>query len=248
MIDYVTAGTVAALDAAEPEKGPPADALVRLLDASWRALERYPFLGQLPPLRPDESHDLHRPIIERFERLIRRGERAGAFDRRLTPSWLVAALIGLAHTAGREVAAGRMTAGDAHASLRESVLRVFGVERRSSCQRCEAASRRGSTCPSTSCCTHQSMAASPPVPSSRLTRALADPPRRCHARSSRTGRQLRLAHAAEHAVHVADDGGTVRAVAACTAAAGSTVVVEQTASSRRDALQRRWRWPSTFCR
>jgi AcrR family transcriptional regulator len=130
VIDHVTAATVAALDAAELEKGPPARALVRLVNVSWQTLERYPFLGQLAPMSPQESHDRHLPIVERFEHLIRRGQLAGDFDRQLTPSWLVAALIGLAHTAGQEVAAGRMTTDEALDALRESIMRVFGVDSR----------------------------------------------------------------------------------------------------------------------
>lgn len=127
VVDRVTAEVVTAMDAAEPDRGPPAAALVRLLDASWQTVERYPFVFQPQPMSPQESHAVHRPILERFERVIRRGQDIGDFDRRLSPTWLLAATIGLAHAAGEEVGGGRMTADDAAHALRHSVLRVFGV-------------------------------------------------------------------------------------------------------------------------
>ena len=128
VIDHVTEATVAALDAAELDEGPPAQALVRLVDAGWQTPQPYPFLAELAPMSPEESHDRHRPILDRYERLIRRGQATGDFDRRLSPVWLVAALIALAHTAGEEVAAGRMTHQAAGAALRESALRLCGVK------------------------------------------------------------------------------------------------------------------------
>ena len=129
VVDRALAQTVAAIDAAEPDEGTPVDALDRLVSASWQTLERYPLLMDLrAPLTPAEEHALHGPILERLERLIRRGQRAGDFDRRLTPAWLLAAFLGLAHAAAQEVAAGRLSAEDASRTLRESVRRVFGAD------------------------------------------------------------------------------------------------------------------------
>jgi hypothetical protein len=52
----------------------------------------------------------------------------GDFNRRLSPTWLLAATIGLAHAAAEEVGAGRMTADHATNALHDTVLRVFGVD------------------------------------------------------------------------------------------------------------------------
>ena len=128
VMDRALAQTVAAIDAAEPDEGSPAEALDRLVSASWQTLERYPLLMELrAPLPPEEEHALHGPILERLGRLIDRGRRAGDFDGRLAPAWLLAAFLGLAHAAAQEVAAGRMSAEDASRALRTSVARVFGV-------------------------------------------------------------------------------------------------------------------------
>ena len=124
------ADTVAALDAAELDSGSPAEALDRLIASGWQTLERYPVLMNLrAELNPQEEHDLHRPILDRLERLVRRGQRLGIFDRRQPSSWLLAGFIGLSHAAAEEVSAGRMSQDDAALTLRVSLSRVFGIDR-----------------------------------------------------------------------------------------------------------------------
>lgn len=130
VFDHIMLEVVAALDAAALDEGPPAAALDRLLRTSWRLLTRYPFLlhETVTQMPPEESHARHQPIFAPLERLIRRGQAAGDFDRRLSTAWLLAATVGLGHTAGTEVGAGRMTMEEAAESFRLSVLRLFGVE------------------------------------------------------------------------------------------------------------------------
>ena len=128
VIERALAETVAAIDAAEPNEGDPAEALDRLVSAGWRTLERYPLLVDLrAPMSAEEEHERHRPILDRLERLIRRGQRARVFDQRLTATWLVATFLALSHAAAEEVRAGRLSADDAARSLRCTVRRVFGV-------------------------------------------------------------------------------------------------------------------------
>ena len=130
VIDRATEEALAEMDAADLERGSSAAALMRLLDASWQTFARYPVLLQLPDdaMEEAESHDLHRPIFDRLDRLVRRGQAAGEFDDRLSPTWLLAATLALGHAAGGEVGAGRMSAEEASASLRRSILRVFGAK------------------------------------------------------------------------------------------------------------------------
>jgi hypothetical protein len=55
---------------------------------------------------------------------LEHGQRTGEFDDRLPVSWLITAVIGLGHSAGRrKSASGRMSAADAGAAYRDSVLR-----------------------------------------------------------------------------------------------------------------------------
>jgi AcrR family transcriptional regulator len=124
--------TVEAIDAAAPEAGPPVQALDRLVRAWWETVERHArVLEALAAAFSDveEIHEFHSPILERVERLVRRGQRGGDFDRRLPAAWTAAAFLGLMHTAADEVAAGRMGAEEAGHALERSVPRVFGVAR-----------------------------------------------------------------------------------------------------------------------
>lgn len=129
LLAHVTERVVDAIDAADLDTGPAADALVRFLEVSWRVFEGDPFLLHLtiPPMSPQEEHDQHEPILGPLERLIRRGQRDGDFDPMLPVSWLLSATIGLGHAAGEEVRAGRMTSDHAISTLRRSIPRLFSA-------------------------------------------------------------------------------------------------------------------------
>ncbi|WP_455359925.1 TetR/AcrR family transcriptional regulator [Streptomyces sp. SYSU K21746] len=129
VVARATGEAVAAMDDAHLDEGSAADALLRLLDVSWRTFERYPVLlhADAAPAGPQEERDQHGPVADRLGRLIRRGQETGEFDRQQSPDWLVATTIALGHAAGGEVVAGRMTGDQAAAALRVGVLRVFGV-------------------------------------------------------------------------------------------------------------------------
>ncbi|WP_067975082.1 TetR/AcrR family transcriptional regulator [Nocardiopsis trehalosi] len=131
-VDRATEETAAAMDAADPGTGPAAEALVRLLDAAARAAARRPGLVRAAaalPTTPDAEYDRHRPVTDRIGRVVRRGRRSGEFDGRLPVDWQVAAVIALAHTAGTESAAGRLSAPAAADALRTSLLRLLAPDR-----------------------------------------------------------------------------------------------------------------------
>jgi AcrR family transcriptional regulator len=119
VVERATAEVSAAFEAAGLDDAPPAEALIRLLDAGWTASARYPFLWHL---------DRHGPVIERLHGIIRRGQESGDFDRRLPPGWLLAAGLALGRAAEDEVKAGRMTVEDATSAVHHSFLRLFGLE------------------------------------------------------------------------------------------------------------------------
>jgi AcrR family transcriptional regulator len=130
VVDRIMGEALAAIDAAAIDDGPPAAALVRLLDASGRTLAAYPLLlnDSVATAGPQDSTERHAPVAERFDRLIERGQLMGAFDRCLSATWLVAATIALGHAAAEEVSAKRMTPEEATGALRTSVLRILGAD------------------------------------------------------------------------------------------------------------------------
>ena len=123
VVDELTRETLQAIDALDLDHGPALDTLLQLIDLGWRSFEQHPLLLHLPqPAGPDERHD---PVVERFERLIRRGQRAGEITRDLPVGWLVTALVALGHAAGESVAAGRLPARRASATLHASIIRLL---------------------------------------------------------------------------------------------------------------------------
>lgn len=128
-IDHITDQAVAALDAADLDHGPPTAALHRYLAAGWQILESYPLLLATPTMRldPRPARDRDRRIRERLERLIERGQNEGEFDRGPPADWLAEAVIGLGHTAGGQVAAGRMSRRRARTALAHSTQRLLGL-------------------------------------------------------------------------------------------------------------------------
>ena len=120
---------LAALDAARLDGLPPVDALRQFLRISWELIDRCPLLLDPAVSRiPDpEGHDPHRPVAaHHLERIIRRGQRSGAFDRALPAGWLAAATFALGHAAAEQVAAGKQSVAKAQTVLLTSVLRLYG--------------------------------------------------------------------------------------------------------------------------
>jgi AcrR family transcriptional regulator len=120
---------LAAIDAAGLDAVSPADALRQFLDISWELLRRYPLLLEPALSRSPrlDGSDPHLAVGTWLERLIRRGQRTGDFDRTLSASWLAAAIFGLGHAAAEQVAAGHLTTSKAAAVLLKSALRLCGA-------------------------------------------------------------------------------------------------------------------------
>lgn len=117
--------TLAAIDAAAPEQGPPAEALDRLVAAWWGSVARHArvleaLAGTLTS--HTEVHDFHAPVLARVEALAARG-----FDG--PPRWLAVAFLALMHAAAHEVAAGRLDDETAGEQLRVSIARLFSAPR-----------------------------------------------------------------------------------------------------------------------
>jgi len=122
-----TAEVTAACDAAGIEDAPPAESLIRLLDAGWAASARYPFPWHLPDVSTEADLERHGPVIDRLRDLIRRGQESGDFDSSLSPDWLLAAGLAIGRAAEDEVKARRMSIDDARNAVHRSFLRLFGL-------------------------------------------------------------------------------------------------------------------------
>jgi TetR/AcrR family transcriptional regulator, mexCD-oprJ operon repressor len=127
VVERTVQRTTGALDAVELERGPPLEALGRVIEAGWRDLDRNDAIAQAAGelLTPEALRRTHRAAHERLRTLVERGRRSGDFRTDVPAEWLVASFHALIHAAGDEVRAERMRAGPALDALRTSVRDVF---------------------------------------------------------------------------------------------------------------------------
>jgi TetR/AcrR family transcriptional regulator, mexCD-oprJ operon repressor len=117
------AEVIQVIEAAEPERGDPADALRRVVTEAWRTLGRYHALIEINTRLPQaELHQRHGSVLATLGPLIERGQRAGAFRADVPAAWHLATLIALVHVASAELRAGRLRAKDVEPALVATVL------------------------------------------------------------------------------------------------------------------------------
>jgi AcrR family transcriptional regulator len=106
----------------------PTAALRHFLDISDEIVRRYPIMLQPSVVPPGAGghEDPHAPFAAVLERITKRGQRAGEFDRHVPARWLVSATFALTHAASNQVVAGHLAQARAADILRDSVLRMYG--------------------------------------------------------------------------------------------------------------------------
>ncbi|HKA95954.1 MAG TPA: TetR/AcrR family transcriptional regulator [Streptosporangiaceae bacterium] len=119
--------TMTALRAADPDDGPPVQALERMLAASWRHLARYGAMAQAvaEQLSPEAVTRTHQAARQSIGALVERGRADGSFRTDLPTGWLITASIALIHTCAEEVRAGRIAENDAVPILTATVRDLF---------------------------------------------------------------------------------------------------------------------------
>lgn len=108
-----TVGRVmAAVESAEPQRGPAPDAAARVIAASWEHLARHQDMAaaSASELSPDAMRRAHGAARDAIRTLVDRGRAEGAFRSDLPAEWLVTATLALIHGAAEEVRAGSMGA------------------------------------------------------------------------------------------------------------------------------------------
>ena len=107
--------------------GDPADALTRLVAASWRIVRQFSnLLGAAQRELPAERiRGVHDPILRRVQALISRGQRAGTFRTDLPEHWLTTTAFSLMHAAAEDAATGRIEADDAARFIASTLLAAF---------------------------------------------------------------------------------------------------------------------------
>jgi AcrR family transcriptional regulator len=130
LVDAVLTRTIehsdAILDATDID-GDPAEAVARLVAASWQIVHRFSniLLAAHRELPADRIRGVHDPILRRVESLIERGQQTGTFRRDLPRQWMVTTTFSLMHAAAEDAAAGRIDADDAAELITATLLSAF---------------------------------------------------------------------------------------------------------------------------
>jgi TetR/AcrR family transcriptional repressor of mexCD-oprJ operon len=128
LLDAVTERALAevatVINAAEPERGDPADALARVVAATWRKLGPYHALVAIntDTQTPEELRHRHGSVLGRLLPLVERGQAEGVFRTDVPAGWHLSMLMALVHAGSGELQARRVPEADAEAALVATVL------------------------------------------------------------------------------------------------------------------------------
>jgi AcrR family transcriptional regulator len=109
-------------------RGDPAQALARLVTASWEVTARSGSLvvAAETALAPRVVRDMHAGELEdRVRRFLAGGQRKGSFRSDLSTDWLVALFHAALHTAATEVQAGRLESGEVAEIVTATLLGAY---------------------------------------------------------------------------------------------------------------------------
>ena len=115
------------IEAAEPHRDDPADALARVVATAWRTMGRFHSLVAINAGLPQaELHARHGPVLAQLQPLIERGQRNGTFRADVTPAWHLAMILALIHAASAALEAGHGSDRQIETALIPTVLGAVG--------------------------------------------------------------------------------------------------------------------------
>jgi AcrR family transcriptional regulator len=134
VMEHAVAEVAEATRRAEPSRGEPAQALERVLRATWRQLARFHGLLALNTARlsAEELHRRHLPVLDQLEPLIERGQEQGAFRSDLPITWHLAVIRAIVHTASFESRNGRIPESEVEDAMLGTVLGAVSPPRNAS--------------------------------------------------------------------------------------------------------------------
>src|SRR5919201_2501702 len=127
LVERTVQRTMAAIESAEPESGPPLDALQRLIAASWEELAHHEEIARAASTHLNahamrRAHESARGVIRK---LVERGRRGHSFRTDLPIEWLVTTCLALIHAAADEVRMGELDPSAAHTALYRTIADLF---------------------------------------------------------------------------------------------------------------------------
>jgi AcrR family transcriptional regulator len=127
LVERAVQRAMAAIESAEPDRGPALDALQRLIAASWKHIAHnediaHAAAAELSAHAMRRSHETARAVIGK---VIERGRREGAFRTDVTTGWQVTTCLAMIHAAAEEVRAGELESSAALELLSTTITDLF---------------------------------------------------------------------------------------------------------------------------
>jgi AcrR family transcriptional regulator len=124
VMEHAVSQVVDAMRAAEPQRGEPAEALERVLLATWRQLAQFHGLLALNTARlsAEELHRRHVPMLDQLQPLIERGQKRGVFRSDFPVVWHLAVIRAIVHAASHEIRGGRLPEAEAETAMLSTAI------------------------------------------------------------------------------------------------------------------------------
>ena len=119
LVERTVQHAMSAIEAAEPDRGPAAEALPRLIASSWQQLAGHDEMARAAAreLSADAMRQSHASARDTIRKLIQRGRKDGSFRTDVPVGWLVTASLALMHAAAEAVRSGELSAQTAPKAL-----------------------------------------------------------------------------------------------------------------------------------
>ena len=119
LVERTVQHAMSAIEAAEPDRGPAAEALLRLIASSCQQLAGHDEIARAAAreLSADAMRQAHESARGVIRKLIERGRKDGSFRTDLPLGWLVTATLALVHAAAEEARTGELDAEAARSTL-----------------------------------------------------------------------------------------------------------------------------------
>ncbi|MEU7829565.1 MULTISPECIES: TetR/AcrR family transcriptional regulator [unclassified Nonomuraea] len=127
VLDHAVGVAEAVLADDSIDTAPAPEAMAKLLRSSWEILDRHRrlFLAADRTLATEQIRKHHDRPLQRVERLIARGQRAGDFRTDLPLAWLVTTFFSIIHSAAQERETGRLAAEEVEPVLIKTMLALL---------------------------------------------------------------------------------------------------------------------------
>ncbi|WP_433514345.1 TetR/AcrR family transcriptional regulator [Nonomuraea sp. CA-143628] len=127
VLDHAVGVAEAVLADDSIDTAPAPEAMAKLLRSSWEILDRHRrlFLAADRTLATEQIRKHHDRPLQRVERLIARGQRAGDFRTDLPLAWLVTTFFSIIHSAAQERETGRLAADEVEPVLIKTMLALL---------------------------------------------------------------------------------------------------------------------------